>query len=186
MRATLGPRAGLPTAIERGAVDADESAPAARENVGPRPKRPIDPDRHLIGRRVIDERMLHDAAVLEADVDHRAPREEQMSGSSADSVPCGHAIELAVDHMSRDVVDDGGNLDRADAVGGGRLEYDVGMIQIECAPLVSHHQLRVDEEVDAAFAVAEQIEISATALDQREARIVGLHAGDGHKKRRAR
>jgi hypothetical protein len=80
------------------------------------PKRPVESDRQLTGPRVIDERALYDAAVIEADVDNRLVREEQVLGSSGDGVPCGHAIELAIDDMPRIVMDDGSNVDRADAV----------------------------------------------------------------------
>jgi len=184
--ATLGARARLPTAIDHGTVDADESAAAAREDVGAWSKRLVESDRPLTGPRVIDECVLHDAAVFEADVDRRLSHQEQMGASSADSVPRGHAIELAVNDMSRDVVDDGGDVDRTDAVGRGRLEDYVRMIEVKCTPLASHQQFCVDEKVDPALAVAEQIEISSTTLGQQKTWIVGLHARDGHEKRHSR
>src|SRR5207244_9184091 len=53
-------------------------------------------------------------------------------------------------------------------------------------PLASHHQCRVDEKVHPAFAVTEQIDIGSAALDERETRVGGLHACNGHDKCRAR
>src|SRR5207247_27819 len=116
MHATLGAGPRLPTAIEHGTVDANETAAAAREDVCAWPRRRFESDRQLTGPRVIDERVLHDAAVFDDDVDRRLPRQEHMRGSRADRVPRGHPIELAVDDMSRDVVADGSDVDRTEAV----------------------------------------------------------------------
>ncbi len=57
------------------------------------------------------------------------------------------------------------------------------MIEIECPPLASRHQLYVEKKVDPASAIANEIEIGSTALDQRKARVVGLHARRGHDER---
>ena len=101
----------------------------------------------------------------------------QARHSGADGMPCGHAVELAIDDVPRHVVRNRREFDRVHAVRRRRFEDDVRLIEIERSPLAPHYQLRVDEKIDAAVRVAKQIDVAASALDDRKARVAGVHAG---------
>ena len=87
--------------------------------------------------------------------------------------------------MPRDVVNDAGDVEQAHAVRRGGFEDDVRLIQIEGPALAPHHQLAVDEEVDPASPIRDQIEVASAALDEREPGVVGLHPRDSDGKQSA-
>src|SRR5437764_1825319 len=87
MHAAFEPRAGLAIAVRDRRIDADESAAAARKHTRARADGAIEPDRELAGPRVVDERVLDDAAVLERQGHGGLPNREQVGGASADRVP---------------------------------------------------------------------------------------------------
>ncbi len=97
--APLGAGTGLQAAVGHERVDADESAASAGEGVRGSSKRPVEPGRQLAGPGVVDKGVLHDAAVFGAGIDRPLSRDEPVLCSSPDRVPCGQAIEFAVDDM---------------------------------------------------------------------------------------
>jgi hypothetical protein len=87
----------------------------------------------------------------------------------------GTRFELAIDDMPRDVVRDAGDVERPHIVGCGGLEDDVRLIQIECPALAPHHQFGIDEEVDPASPIRDEIEVGSIPLDERKPGVAGLH-----------